>query len=515
MLRYQRRYADSVLIGLMLAVCLLVPPPAQAASSLSWSSPSTIDPGHSLVALSCEPGISVFCAAVDNAGKVLTSSNPSGGASAWQTADIDGSTPLTSVSCGRGCIAVDGLGSAFVSSEPSGGASTWTKTTIDPGQVLTGVSCPLRDGTAIDFCLAIDRAGNSVMYTGSWHVEPLDTSGGHLLGVTCPEFSEWCLAFDDLGNVLTANDPTNNPWTLTAIDAGHQLSAASCPYVEGTSPSEYCVVGDTAGRLLTSTTPAAGANAWSVSQLDTHGLSGVSCPVVLEGQFCAAVDTAGDVLTSADPLGGASAWQTTPLEPGTPLTAIVCPFSEQPFCVVTTANGDVLVGTTDGEPPPSSGESPPEARGAVQTSAVNTGGSSNSPSSLGSRPTPPAAISSAQLAVLLKQQLVPHGKRATIGNLLRHGGLVMPFTAPEAGTLSVSWFLAPGETAAHPTAAKPVLIATGRLTLAAAGTGQLKLKLTVSGSRRLRHMKRVPVVAKVGFTPLNGTVVDATTHLIV
>ena len=514
------------LLGIVTVLVALTSATAQAAGPLSWSGPQAIDPGHSLVTLSCQPETerTLFCAAVDDAGAVLTSSEAAGGA-AWQRVVIDGSTPLTGISCGRGCIAVDGLGNAFVSHKPSGDASTWVKTTVDPGQALTGVSCPPRDGTAIDFCLAVDHAGNAVLRTGSWNVEPIDPSG-HLAGVSCTEFSEWCLAFDDLGNVLAATDPADNPWTLTAIDAGHQLTAASCPYIDGTGStgfSEYCVVSDSAGRLLTTATPTAGASAWEAAPLDAHSLSGVSCPFVIEGQFCAAVDTAGNVLTSDDPLGGAAAWQTAALAPGTALTAVSCLFSFTGglLCVVVDSDGNVF-GGRQSEPDPKEEEKPPpteehhppvEEKPPPVELPPSGGGSHDQPPASGATPltstggppptAPPVTISTAMLASRLQAQFVPHGTAASLRSLLKHGGLNLPVMLPAAGALNVQWyFVPPGAHLAK--RAQPVLVAAGSVRLAANVAGQLKLKLTAVGKRRLAHLKRVRLAMRATFAPGGG-----------
>ena len=119
------------------------------------------------------------------------------------------------------------------------------------------------------------------------------------------------------------------------------------------------------------------------------------------------------------------------------------------------------------------------------------------------------SISSAQIMALLRRQLAPSGKAAGIGALLKHGGLTLPFTAPEAGTLSLSWYFVPkgAKLAKH---VKPVLVASGKLTFARAGAGQLKLRLTAAGRRQLKHARRLKLTAKATFVPSGGAVVSAT-----
>jgi hypothetical protein len=138
-----------------------------------------------------------------------------------------------------------------------------------------------------------------------------------------------------------------------------------------------------------------------------------------------------------------------------------------------------------------------------------SGGSSGGSTSSGGGTT--ATISSAQIATLLGQQLIPSGKAARITALLKSGGVVMSFNALEAGTLSVQWYEVPsGAKLAKKTKAKPVLVASGQMTFPAAGTGKLKLRLTVAGRKLLKHAKTVKLEAKGVFVPSGGVAVSAT-----
>jgi hypothetical protein len=112
----------------------------------------------------------------------------------------------------------------------------------------------------------------------------------------------------------------------------------------------------------------------------------------------------------------------------------------------------------------------------------------------------PPPISSAQIVALLKAQLIPHGKAATLRSMLKHGGLTLPFTAPEAGTLSVQWFYsAMGAKLAR---VKPLLIATGRQTFAGAEKGRITIRLTAAGKRLLKHSASVRLTMRDSFTPV-------------
>ncbi len=486
----------------------LQPGAARAAAPLSWSAPASIDPGQMLTAVFCPSAPpEALCIAADNAGNVLTSTNPTGGASAWQKTNIDGTTPLTAVSCEyEACVAVDNLGNLLIGPGPStGGTGTWKKAAIDPGNGgLTGVSCPSRDIAQIQFCLAVDHAGNAVLSggPGEWNNTLIDAPSGHLTGLSCTEFSEWCITWDNLGNVLTSGDPYEgaSAWTVAAVDPGTGITGGVCP-AEDVMTLNYCLAVDQAGNVMAATEPTVGVSAWSVSHVDAHGLTGVSCPYLEPGRFCAAVDDAGNAVTSSDPLGGAVAWSVTPLDPGTSLTGISCPYDGGgTLCVVIDTTGDVIVGSRASEGPPSEEEphheAPKETGGGqpvIGNSANTTTGSGNAPA---------ATISKAQIIASLAQQLTPSGKTAKIGALIKNGGLTLPFKALEAGTFAVQWDQVPsGAKLAKKITAKPVLVASGKLTFAGAGTGRLKIRLSVAGNHMLKHAKRLRLTARATFTP--------------
>jgi hypothetical protein len=123
--------------------------------------------------------------ATTNVGDVLTSTDPTGGASAWTKTTIDqGNVPLA-VSCPSVslCVAVDYPGNVLTSTHPTGGASAWTKATIDPGAPyqpvgLDAVSCP-----SVSLCVASDSNGNiltSIAPTGganAWTSATVDIPG--------------------------------------------------------------------------------------------------------------------------------------------------------------------------------------------------------------------------------------------------------------------------------------------------------------------------------------------------
>ncbi len=519
--RRSREWAYAALLVLMvLAGSAITSQAAGAAGPLSWSAPASIDPGQTLTAIYCPfapPLPEALCAAVDNAGNVLTSTNPAGGASAWQKTNIDGTTPLTAVSCEyEACVVVDGLGNLLIGPGPStGGAGTWHKTAVDPGNgELTGVSCPSRDVAQIQFCLAVDHAGNAVLSggPGEWKAEHIDAVGGHLSGLSCTEFSEWCITWDDLGNVLTSGDPYEgaSAWTVAAVDSGNGITGGACP-AKNVMTLNYCLAVDQAGNVMTTTEPTAGASAWATSHIETHGFTGVSCPFVEPGRFCVAVDNAGNAVTSSDPLGGSASWSVTPIDSGTSLTGISCPYDGSgTLCVVIDTAGNVIVGMGATEEPPHEEEPHHEA----PAPKTGSGGTGNSNALINDGGISAVTISSAQLKAWLARQLIPSGKAVKIGALLKNGGLTLPFKALEAGTLVVGWYRVPsGAKLAKAAKAKPVLVASGKLTFSAAETGNLKIKLTAAGKRLLKHAKRLKLEAMGTFGPVGGMAVSSISGL--
>ncbi|HET6550362.1 MAG TPA: hypothetical protein VFG79_18000 [Solirubrobacter sp.] len=119
---------------------------------------------------------------------------------------------------------------------------------------------------------------------------------------------------------------------------------------------------------------------------------------------------------------------------------------------------------------------------------------------------PPAAIPSrptaAQIRALLRTEIAPHGKASRIRALLKRR-YRLRFEALTAGTAEVGWYrLRKGR--------KPLLIAKGRHTFAAAGRVTVRIKLTRAGRRQLRHAKRLHLTAKGTFTPALAAPVTAT-----
>jgi hypothetical protein len=320
-----------------------------------------------------------LCLAVDRFGNLLSTSNPSGDASAWTATNITG-TSLYGISCPSSslCVAVDYAGHVLTSSNPAGGSSAWSDAQIDGTTAINAVSCP-----TTSLCVASDDAGDVLVSTnptggkGAWHTVHID--GNTPIGaVNCPTAS-LCLAADDDGNILSSTDPAggSNAWKPAAADPGQVFNAISCP------SSSVCVAVDDAGNVVSSTDPVGGATAWLQANVDPgNALTAISCPTASD---CIAVDDGGNEINSLDPTGGVDAWTGETVSANTPspfggpaaspLYGLACPTTA--VCVAVDGWGDDFVGA-----PTPSNLTPPTISGTAiedQTLAEHHGTWTDSP----------------------------------------------------------------------------------------------------------------------------------------
>lgn len=265
-----------------------------------------------------------FCVAVTGEGYVYSSTNPTGSAEDWGVADIDGDgrdTHLLGVSCPTVslCVAVSGErytgGKVLTSTNPSGGAAAWTVTQLDESLDLRGVSC----GTPT-LCVAVAQQGRLLVSTNPTGGAPawseLGTPGGsgNLQAISCAA-AVLCVAGNAGGNLLTSTVPTAlSSWKEANGGVSVQMTDVSC------LPTRQCVAVDNNGDVLASSDPTQGRGSWSVTRLipyvqpadeydlPLNGLFGVSC---VSTSFCALVAADGQIFTSTDPFAA-------PLERGKP-----------------------------------------------------------------------------------------------------------------------------------------------------------------------------------------------------
>jgi Divergent InlB B-repeat domain len=330
-------------LGLIAAVSCLVcglvawSAPALGDSPFSWSLPVAIDSPNTLNAVSC-PSVSL-CVAVDDAGSVVTTTNPVSGP--WTATLVEPSSlfNVDSVSCPSTslCVAADQSGRILTSTNPTGGAAAWTLTPVTGTIGFNGVSCP-----STSLCVAITEEGNVATSTNPAAANPTWTitslSGGKILNEISCASQSLCVATDLSGDVLTSTNPTGGTaaWTFTNLEKTG-LYGISCP------STTFCAAGDQLGNVLTATDPTGGAAAWTSATVDaSRDVYSLSCPSTT---LCVGTDNQGGVVTSTNPAAGAAAWTATQVAANNDfLYGVSC--ASLSLCVVTDQNGNAIIGTS-------------------------------------------------------------------------------------------------------------------------------------------------------------------------
>src|SRR5438067_4896188 len=335
-----------------LAICALavmaVAAPSASASVLSWSGrigvegqPGIPDNTYSLRSISCTT--QHLCAAGDASGRVITTTNPDGGAAAWKLQNVDASRVVGAISClPTLCVAVDYGGYAVISTNPTAATPTWSSpANIDSPHALKGVSCP-----STSLCVAVDNAGQVLATTNptdaspAWATTAVD-SGNQLEAVSCPSVS-LCVAVDNTGNSVTSTNPgaITPTWAVhTGVDSTNDIAAVSCP------STSLCVAVDQsdAENILSTTSPTSD-GAWKAASVGTgtyEELFGVSCPST---SLCTAVDDGGRAFTSIKPTGSASDWKRDQADGRWGFYGVSCSPTTPPLCVGVDQAGNVVLG---------------------------------------------------------------------------------------------------------------------------------------------------------------------------
>jgi hypothetical protein len=250
---------------------------------------------RALYGVSC-PSVSL-CVAVDDAGNVITSTNPTGGPAAWTVTHVDKNNSIRAVTCPSTslCVATDDEGNVIASTNPTGGAAAWTVTHVDTGKYesMSAVTCP-----STSLCVAADNAGNVIASTNptggasAWTVTHV--SSDPIIAVTCPSTSLCVASHQYGGNQIMSTNPTGgaSAWTVNP----DYMSAVTCP------STSLCVATGVAGNVITSTNPAGGASAWSSALIDADP-SCVATPSCVVDQLYA-YDNDGTRLIDDTPPGG-------------------------------------------------------------------------------------------------------------------------------------------------------------------------------------------------------------------
>jgi hypothetical protein len=544
--------ARSLPAGPAMVAPLVAAPAALTAAPLDWSAPTPIDgqpPYPELDGVSCPSA--GLCVAVDHAGNVVTSTDPTAGGDAWSTAPLEstGYDRLGGVSCPSStlCVIGDYAKTLYVSTDPAAGASTWTPQAgyyphdmaIPAGPNVPSPSAEVSCATA-SFCFAslslyggetlatsLDPAGGETAWTRHSQSYTGDPSLPPIAGVSCVSVS-LCVAVDASGHVLSSTDPASGEaaWTVAPVDSS-SLEAVSCP------SESLCVAVDGAGNVVSSTDPTGGEPAWSVAGVDgTTKLTGVSCA---SESLCVAVDAAGNALTSTDPTGGPGAWNAVAVDPRHALTGVSCTRGTAGLCVAVDDTGDAVTSTFS---PPSEEEG---GHGGGEQGAGNTSGGTRTgapaaptgplPATLASAPTSDAfTIARAKVGndgrIVLALEAPTAGSfaaRATIeiddtvavaGGIAVAGGAVVASGATEASGGVVAGGAAGGATVAsgarqettHARAhARELTYGTGAAAVLGAGATTVTLTPTRTALGILKHSRTLRVSVTVVFHPRGGS----------
>ena len=265
-----------------------------------------------------------FCAAVDEEGNLLTSTNPSGGSSAWTAENIDGGNSLVAISCPSAsfCAAADSAGNVLTSTDPTGGPGEWSSVIVaEPTYVVEALTC-----ASASLCVAwtySNTHGHDLVATSSnptggvWDtgLPSGNAEATDVRTISCPSTS-LCVASSS-EDIYTTTNPAGGAGTWIEAKTWEEPDFAPFPEFTGVScPSTtFCVAVTLDGYVATSTNPTGGASAWTKSERIvgltegnsvSEGFSGVSCPTT---SMCVALGGQG-IVTSTNPSGGTAAWIT-------------------------------------------------------------------------------------------------------------------------------------------------------------------------------------------------------------
>jgi hypothetical protein len=269
-----------------------------------------------------------LCVAVTFEGMIYTSTDPTGGSSAWNVTDLDPGGPNThlyGVSCPtvKFCAASAGGAQILTSTDPTGGPSAWTKTQLEGPLELRGISC-----ASASFCLAVGDNGDNIRpeptdegriysstnpLSGNWQQAQAPVRGS-AYGVSCPT-AGFCLSGDRFGNLLVSSAPASPAsWRSFGSGGTVQITDVDC------ASSALCAAVDNNGDVMTSTSPSGGTGAWTFTNLvpfqppdgTPNAMFGVSCPSV---SLCAIAAKGGQIFTSTDPFGAPADTPTATTDP--------------------------------------------------------------------------------------------------------------------------------------------------------------------------------------------------------
>lgn len=246
----------------------------------SWSA-SAFSGLSALTGLACaERGP---CVATDDAGDVATSPSPGAPAGSWQIAHVDGATrscgsgrcqvALTGITCPGGglCLAFDDAGQLVRSENPTGGATAWQTLAVDGrGAALTpaGGACEFAMCAAVhcsggESCVAVDSGGQILTSpepegpSTAWSIHSTGARG-EPVALACAGTSS-CEVADQAGEILSTLKPSGGSGAFQAAQVepllADGLPAAALTGLACPSTAE-CVATDARGRIVVGSPPA-------------------------------------------------------------------------------------------------------------------------------------------------------------------------------------------------------------------------------------------------------------------
>jgi hypothetical protein len=316
----------------------------RATSSAAASAPLLRAHAPGLLDVTCADAS--LCIGVTQAGPLAVSRAPATGR--WRNAAIKGSSNILGLACPttRECVAIDDEGKILSSSDPGGGAGAWRALNygigIDGSENEPGNSgdivCPSASlcvtGSDGEILLSHTPLGPSSAWKST---NGLDDETNSVADLSCPNIG-FCMALDaeedgGAGEVLASTTPSPNAhvWVSSMWPADY-LGPVAC------ASSALCLVGSSVSATLYVTTdPGAAVPSWNRIHLEKRLLS-LTCPSLT---LCLGTDTGHDVVSSTQP-AVASSWRETTI-PGGAGPSISCPTKS--FCA--TAGGDGVSSSTD------------------------------------------------------------------------------------------------------------------------------------------------------------------------
>jgi hypothetical protein len=299
------------LLGVLLTLGFVGAAAAQSAPPLKWSSPKLVDHTRpygdpaEIGGVSC-PSQSL-CVGVGTNGTVVATRAAK---TTVVNSGLDSYLVMHDVSCPTTKLCVAIAGTTVVSTTNPGAAKpTWKQVRLKVGLgLLQTISCP-----TASLCVAPASTGAVWVTTqptggpSTWKPTTLAAPGQFIGAVGCARGSKLCVASigggaGTGGSFATTTNPAGGRGAWTMSPAPVSATWISCP-------STALCVGISYDDIEASTNPVAGGASWTAAPVLTTGigiaLTALDCA---SASRCTAAVSDGTVLTSSDPAGGAAAW---------------------------------------------------------------------------------------------------------------------------------------------------------------------------------------------------------------